>query len=110
MRNSIRRCGGTSAFRASTARWISTAQRAASRALGNEEVIPRRVDHPASMLADQGGDVLAVDLKGPHRRDFVLGQEAAVADRVAAEDGDQSVNDGVGIHCAVPGDSSEHQK
>jgi hypothetical protein len=45
--------------------------------------------------------VLAVDLKRPHRRDFVVGQEAAVADRVGTQDGSQSVNDGVGVHCAV---------
>jgi hypothetical protein len=40
-------------------------------------------------------------LKGPHRRDLVFGQEAAVADRVGAEDGGQSVDDGVEVHRAV---------
>src|SRR4029453_17041165 len=30
-----------------------------------EEVIPRRIDYSAPMLVDQGGDVLAVHLKGP---------------------------------------------
>ena len=50
------------------------------------------------MLPDEAGGVLAVDLKGPHRRDLVVGQEAAVADRVGTEDGSQSVNDGVGVH------------
>jgi hypothetical protein len=49
------------------------------------------------MLANKPGGVLAVDLKGPHRCDLVVGQEAAVADRVGIEDGGQSVNDGVGV-------------
>ena len=78
---------------------------AASRVEGagklGEEIVPRRIDHPASMLADQAGDVLAVDLKTPHGRDLVFGQEAAVADRIGAEDGGQSVNDGVRVQRAA---------
>jgi hypothetical protein len=65
-----------------------------ARELG-EEVIPWRIDYPTPMLADEAAGVLAVNLKGLHRRDLVVGQEAAVADRVGTEDGGQSVNDGV---------------
>jgi len=71
-----------------------------ARKLG-EEVIPRRIDYPTPMLADQAGDVLAVGLKGPHRHDLVFSQEAAVADSVGAEDSGQFVNDGVGVHRTV---------
>lgn len=74
-----------------------------------QEIVPRRIDHPAPMLADQVGGVLAVELKGPHRRDLVFGKEAAVADCVGAQDGGQSVNDSVGVHHAA-WRSSEHQR
>jgi len=68
-----------------------------ARKLG-EEVISRRIDHSASMLAHEVGDLFAVNLKRPHCRDLVVGQEAAVADRVRAQDGGQSVYEDVGVH------------
>ena len=84
---------------------LDLGERGASRVEGarklGEEIIPRRIDHPAPMLADQAGDVLAVDLKIPHGRDLVFGQEAAVADRIGDENGGQSVNDGVRVQRAV---------
>jgi len=68
-----------------------------ARKLG-KEVVSRRIDHSASMLADEVRDLFAVNLKSPHCRDLVVGQEAAVADRVRAEDGGQSVYEDVGVH------------
>jgi hypothetical protein len=48
-------------------------------------------------------------LQGPHRRDFVLRHEAAIADGVGAQNGGEPANDGVGVHRAA-WRSSEHQR
>jgi hypothetical protein len=79
-----------------------------ARELG-EEVVPRRVDHPAPMLEDEAGEVFAMGLQGLDRRDLVLRHEAAVADRVGAQDSREPANDGVGVHRAA-WRSSEHQR
>jgi hypothetical protein len=48
-------------------------------------------------------------LEGPHRGDLVLRHEAAVTDRIGAQNGGEPANDGVGVHRAARR-SSEHQR
>jgi hypothetical protein len=51
-----------------------------------EDVVPRRVDHPAPMLDDEASEVFAMGLEGPHGGHLVLRHEPAVAHGVGAED------------------------
>ena len=67
-----------------------------------QEVVPRRVHHPATVLLDEIGDDLLVGFEGLDGGGLVVLHEAAVTGHVGAEDGGELAVKAFRFHWAPP--------
>ena len=88
IRNSSRRSAGSSALRAASSSWISTAQRTASAAREfGKHAVASGADDPTVVAFDQRVHLLPVRAERAQRAFLVGRHETAVALHVGAEDG-----------------------